>query len=210
MIVVNFKNYKFGKAALELARLIEIYCQKSIIAAPFLDIYEIAKNTSLPIYAQHVDFAEPGNSTGAVIPEILEAAGAKGSIINHSEHPLSLLSIKKTIDRCHEAGLNLIVCVPSLAIARKVKALQPFAIAYEDPQLVSSGKSITYFKAHEVKLFSDLLSGSGILPLCGAGISSSEDVKEAKSLGCVGVLVSSAVANSQHPEKFLKEVSSIF
>jgi triosephosphate isomerase len=46
--------------------------------------------------------------------------------------------------------------------------------------------------------------------LCGAGITSGEDVAAALILGCKGVLVASAVANSQSPEKFLKDVSALF
>jgi len=210
MIVINFKNYKFGKSALELARTIEIYCSKAIVSVPSLDIYEISKNTSLPVFAQHVDYSEPGKSTGTIIPEILEAAGAKGSLLNHSEHPVSFNVIKKTIDRCHDIGLKIIVCVSSLAQVARIKKLQPFAMAFEDPQLIASGKSITYQKTHEVREFAELLRDSGITALCGAGISSSDDVKAALALGCDGVLVASAVADSQHPEKFLKEIAGLF
>lgn len=210
MIIINFKNYKFGKSALELARTIEIYCSKAIVSVPCTDIYEITKNTSLPVFAQHVDSFEPGKSTGALIPEILETAGAKGSLLNHSERPVSFNIIKKTINRCHDLDFKIIVCVSSLSEAKKIKKLQPFGIAFEDPQLIASGKSITYQKTHEVKEFAELLKDSGIVSLCGAGISSSEDVKSALALGCTGVLVASTVANSQYPEKFLKEIAGFF
>ena len=45
-----------------------------------------------------------------------------------------------------------------------------------------------------------------ILPLCGAGISTAEDVKEAYNLGCKGVLISSAIAKSKNPIQLLKQL----
>lgn len=210
MIVVNLKNYKFGKEAIELVRTIEIYCPKAIVAVPIVDIVEVVKNTNVPVYAQHVDYFESGSSTGAILPEIIDSIGARGSLLNHSEHPVSFEAIKKTIDRCHELGLNLIVCTPNITQAKRIKKLQPFAIAFEDPKLISSGKSITYYKSQEIKEFAELFKETQILPLCGAGISSGEDIKEALSLGCKGVLVSSAVANSKNPEKILKYASGLF
>ena len=64
--------------------------------------------------------------------------------------------------------------------------------------------------AEDIRKFIDTLKDTNIIPLCGAGITTGEDVAKALVLGCKGVLVSSAVANSQNPEKFLKEVSSMF
>lgn len=210
MIIINFKNYKFGKEAIELSRTIEIYCPKAIVSVPIVDIAEIVKNTNLTVYAQHVDYNEQGRSTGAVIPEILESAGAKGSLLNHSEHPVKIADIKKTIDRCHNFGLQIIVCISRVSQARKLAKFKPYAIAFEDPQLIATGKPITYYKSREISEFADSLKGTGVTALCGAGISSSEDVKVAKDLGCNGILVSSAIANSKHPEKFLKEAGVIF
>ena len=41
---------------------------------------------------------------------------------------------------------------------------------------------------------------------CGAGISTASDIKEAKKLGCKGVLISSAIAKSRNPEGFLRKI----
>jgi triosephosphate isomerase len=210
MIVINFKNYVFGAKALDLVRKIDIYLPKSIVAVSFVDLVEIVKNTTLPVYAQHVDVHEEGRATGFVIPEAIASAGAKGSLLNHSEHPVKLKDLKKTLDRCHDAGLKVILCVSRLSKVKKFLALHPYALAFEDPAFIATGKSITSHKAHALKEFVSLVKGSLTLPLCGAGISSADDVCEALSFGCKGVLVSSAIAHSNDPEKFLKEVSRLF
>ena len=210
MIVINFKNYKIGKDILDLVHQIEIYYSKAIIAIPTINIKEIAANTSLHVIAQHVDFREAGRGTGYTIPESLVGAGVNMSLLNHSEHKLDIADIKKTLKRCNEVGLKLIICTSSLTEARKLKALNPYAIAFEDKKLVATGKSITEYNAHDVKKFVDILKDSKIIPLCGAGITKGEDVVAALVLGCKGVLVASAVASSQNPEKFLKEIASLF
>lgn len=208
MLVINLKNYKTGNDAIDLIRKIEIYYPKAVIAVPLTEIREAVKIKSSPnlqIFSQHVDFNEPGRGTGYLTPEALMSCGVKGSLLNHSEHKLPLSTIRKTIKRCNELGIKLIICSSSLREVKQLTKLNPYAIAFEDKKLVATGKSITSFKAHEVKKFAELLKDTEILPLCGAGISTGEDVASAMVLGCKGVLVSSAVANSQEPEKFLKE-----
>ncbi|MBS3074229.1 triose-phosphate isomerase [Candidatus Pacearchaeota archaeon] len=213
LVVVNFKNYVSGKDALDLARKVEIYCGNAIVAVPFLDIKEIASQVNLPVYAQHIDYFEQGRSTGYITPESLLNVGVAGSLLNHSEHKLSFTSIKKTIDRCNKLNLKLIVCASTLKDAQKIIGLKPYAIAFEDPKLIATGNSIAKYDSSAVSSFAKMLEGINIIPLCGAGISSAEDVAKAVILGCKGVLVSSAVAHPSVPqegEKFLKEISQLF
>jgi triosephosphate isomerase len=210
MLVVNLKNYVFGAKTLDLVRQIDIYCNKSIIAVPLVDLVNIVGNTTLPVFAQHVDFHEMGRSTGFTTPESLQGSGAAGSLLNHCEHKLKFADLKKTVERCNERGFKLIVCASNLREAQKIKALNPYAIAFEDPELIASGKSVTTHKSESIQKFVNLIKDTNIIPLCGAGITTSDDVKEALRLGCRGVLVSSAIANSQNPEKFLKEAGPLF
>ncbi len=212
LIIINFKNYVFGKDSLNLARTIEIYYNDAIIAVPFLDIKEISSQVNLTIFSQHADFQEAGKSTGFIIPETLARIGAVGTLLNHSEHKLNFSVLKRTIDRCHSAGLKTIVCTSTLKEAQKLLKLKPYAIAFEDSKLISTGKSITKEDSTIVSSFAKLLENTNIIPLCGAGISTADDVARAVVLGCKGVLVSSAVAHPsthQGAEKFLKEVSEL-
>jgi len=210
MIIINFKNYVHGKAALDLARKIEIYYGKAFIAPPPLDIREVSTGVNLDVFSQHVDFQESGKSTGHILPEVVKEAGACGTLLNHSEHKLSLKDLKKTLARCVAIDLKAVVCVSSIKEAQEVVKMNPYAIAFEDSKLISTGNSITEHNPRALKRFVSLLDGTDIVPLCGAGISKGEDVAHALILGCKGVLIASAVANSPHPEKFLKEIADLF
>lgn len=207
MIIINYKNYVSGKKALELSRKIKRYLPKAIVCAPSSDISSISSKTKLKVYAQHVDYQDLGKSTGFDIPEDLKKAGASGSLLNHSEHPVSLKVIEKTIKRCN-GKLKLIVCVKNLNIAKKIlkRRLKPYAIAFEDPKLISSGKSITKYDSKSVSEFSKLVKKTKVIPICGAGISSVDDILEAKELGCKGVLVSSAIAKNKNPSLLLSKI----
>ena len=209
MIVINLKNYVSGASVLDLVKKIEIYYGKAVVAVPAIDLASIVKSTTLPIYAQHIDYQESGRSTGFVMPEQIVAEGAQGTLLNHSEHPISLAEIKLTIKRANEVGLKVIVCAGTLAAVKQLLALHPYAIAFEEKKLIATGKSITEYKTAELQKFVALMKDSESLPLCGAGITSGADVAKALTLGCKGVLVSSIVANSQTPEKFLKEIASL-
>lgn len=209
MIIINFKNYKIGSEGGDLVQKIVLYCNKASVAVPAVDLKEIAKNTTLQVWAQHVDYREKGRGTGYVVPESILTAGAVGSLLNHSEHRLTMTDIKKTVKRCNEVGLKLVICASTLREAQQLKKLNPYAIAFEDKKLVATGKSITTYKSHDVRKFAEILKDSDIIPLCGAGITTGEDVAAAYVLGCKGVLVSSAVANTQGPEQFLKDSCSI-
>ncbi len=208
MIVINFKNYKTGKVALGLARKAEKHLPSAIVCVDFFDVKEISSKTNLKVYAQHVDSSYGNKSTGFVVPEVLKKAGCEGSLLNHSEHRISFDMIEKTIKHAHRIGLKIILCVSNLGEAKKFKFLKPYAMALEDKKLIGSGKSITNYRSDEVEKFAKFLKGSEIKSLCGAGISSVGDVIMARELGCDGVLIASAIANSKKPEKLLKELKN--
>jgi triosephosphate isomerase len=208
MIIINFKNYKRGKDALELARTTFLYANQAIVAVSAPDIKEISNSVGMHVYAQHVDYNEAGKSTGFVIPESLGENGARGTLLNHSEHPLPLDIIKKTVKRCNERNLKVVLCAKNLTQVKQFKSLNPYAIAFEDPKLIASGKSITSQQPAVLVKFVKILADTDIIPLCGAGISSGEDVKKAIELGCKGAIIASAIADAHNPEKILKEISS--
>ena len=52
MIIVNFKNYKTGKAVLALAKKIP---KGTIVAVPTANISSVSAKTKLKVYAQHID-----------------------------------------------------------------------------------------------------------------------------------------------------------
>ena len=209
MIVINFKNYKFGSQALKLAKKIQKYLPQAIIAIPSTEISPIAKKTRLKIYAQHVSPYKKGRATCFDLPQAIKIAGASGTLLNHSEHKISMKEIKEAINICHSLSLKTIVCTSNLQETKKILPMHPYAIAFEDPKLVGSGKSITKYKSKDVAKFSLLLKKTKIISLCGAGISSAKDINQARLLGCNGILISSAIANVKNPSFLLKQIASL-
>ena len=195
MIVINFKNYAFGKKGLKLAKKIGKYLPDAYVAVPATDIKSVVSKTDLKVLAEHVDYFEKGGTTGFVIPEDVKASGAIGTLLNHSEHRLREETIKKTMKRLEEVDLKTILCVESVKEAKKYKKLKPWAMAFEDPELIGTGRSITDYKADEVKNFVKELKRTKIIPLCGAGINKVEDFIVSRDLGCRGVLIASAIVN---------------
>ncbi len=209
MIIINFKNYKTGKEALNLSKQIEKYLPKAIVAVPTIDIELISKKTKLRVFAQHVDIQEGDKTTGFTTLSSIKSAGARGTLINHSEHPQSISNIYKVNIMSKKLNLKTIVCTPSLRNMKFMfnnKKVKQYAIAFEDPKLISTGKSITKYNPKAILQFVKTIKETKIIPLCGAGISTADDVKQAYRLGCKGVLIASAIANSKNPIPLLKQL----
>lgn len=206
MIVINLKNYHAGKEVLRFCKQLQSNLKKVIVCPPLLQLQEVKQNTTLSVFSQVVSSFNKTNTTGHVTLDSLQNIGVAGSIINHSEHRISFNDISVIVREAKKIGVKIIVCVANLREAKKVLALKPWAIAFEDPKLIGSGKSITEYRSKEVKEFALLFRCSSVIPLCGAGISSPEDYKAALDLGCKGVLVASALAKSKKPDMFLKSI----
>src|SRR5207247_9226984 len=89
-IVLNFKTYPeiLGKKGWELAKrfaAVEDDTGASIVLAPpASDLAHLAKLVHIPVFGQHVDAVEPGQTTGWTPPEALLEAGAAGKVIKPS------------------------------------------------------------------------------------------------------------------------------
>lgn len=209
LIIVNFKTYReaTGNRGYRLAKKLESISKNfkgTIAIAPqFVDLKDLAKKTRLPVFAQHVDLVEYGPNTGYVLAESVKQAGCVGTLINHSERPLKMEDIKKTIQICRKNKLITVVCVSTIEKARRVVWFHPNYIAYEVPELISTGRAISKEMPKSVKNFVAIVNriDSKIIPLCGAGISSKKDIEAALKLGTRGVLISKAVVTSKNPEK---------
>jgi len=206
MIVINFKTYRQGQRVRDLVNIIEKYTKNAIVCLGPSNLH-LARSTSVRVFSQHVDYEEKGRSTGFLIPEAIRAEKVKGSLLNHSEHRVSLEGIKKTLKRCKKLNLKIIVCSSSLKEVKEIKKMRPYAIAFEDPDLIGTSKSITEYGSKDVLDFVELLGGTQIIPICGSGINTSEDYLEALGLGCKGILISSAIAKARNPAKLLERIS---
>lgn len=211
MIIINFKTYKeaTGDKAYVLAKKISKISNKNImLAVQATDIFRL-KELKIPLLAQNVSPLDPGKNTGFITPFAIKKAGAQGTLVNHAEHKLKHEQIKNIIKKCKSLKLKTVVCVKNLKEAKEIKKLNPDFIAYEEPKLISTGKSITQFKTKKIKEFSELFKKTRIVPLCGAGISNKKDVEEALKLGLKGVLISSAIVKSKKPDKILKTIIEV-
>jgi len=206
MIIINFKTYRQGQRVKDLVKLVEKYSKNAIVCLGPSDLH-LAQSTRVRVFSQHVDYQEKGMNTGFLIPEAIRSEKVKGSLLNHSEHKVSLEEIKKTLKRCKQLNLKIIVCASSLKEVKEIKKLRPYAIAFEDPRFIGTKKSITKYGLDGVSDFVELLEGTPIIPICGAGINSVDDYLEALGLGCSGILISSAIVNSRNPAKLLEKMS---
>jgi triosephosphate isomerase (TIM) len=211
MVIVNFKTYieSTGKKALELAKQAERASKETgaciIVAPQFADLAKIAEEVEIPVFAQHVDPVKPGNSTGHILLESVKEAGAVGTLINHSERQLRLIDIDAIIALTKEKNLISCVCANNPSVSAAIAAMHPDITSVEPPELIGSGISVSKAKPEiitdTVKLVQKVDAKMTIL--CGAGISTAEDVAIALKLGTKGVLVASGIVKAKDPYSVL-------
>jgi triosephosphate isomerase len=216
LILVNLKTYRegMGRKAVELAKTAErVHNETGVciaVAPQTVDIPPIIKATCIPVFAQHVDPVGYGKYTGHILPEAMAEAGCAGTLISHSERRLELETIKETIDSAKDAELAQVVCVDKISRGRQVAPFSPDAIAIEPPELIGTGTPVSKAKP-------EIVSGSveavhnvdpKIKVLCGAGITSGEDVTASLSLGAEGILVASGVVKAESPYEKILELAN--
>jgi triosephosphate isomerase len=214
IIVLNFKTYResTGEAALRLAEICEDvsrdYSVKIAIAPQVADIHAIHEAVKIPVYAQHVDGVGFGGFTGYVTAASIKAAGASGSLINHSERRLKLAEIEASLEACRSSALRTIICTNNVATTRAAAALEPNYVAVEPPELIGSGipvsKADPDVVRESVDAVKDVAPTVGVL--CGAGITHGEDLKAALDLGSEGVLLASGIIKAKNQRSALEDL----
>jgi len=215
LILVNFKTYleATGKRALELAKIADKVSRETGVcigvAPQFTDIPIIFKEVEIPVFAQHIDPIKPGSHTGQILAEAVKEAGAIGTLINHSERQLVLSDIATVIKRAKEARLTTCVCANNPEVSAAVAALNPDMLAVEPPELIGTGIPVSKAKPEVVTGTIKLVRkiNPNVTILCGAGITSGEDVAAALKLGTKGVLLASGVVKAKDPYKILVEMA---
>lgn len=214
LIVLNFKTYAEGMGA-NAVRMSK-YCEEvskdsgvEIIACPQTpDIYRVACAVKIPVFAQHIDAVGAGSYTGHITAECVKSAGAKGTLINHSEKRLLLSEIDASLQSAKKAELITIICTNNVAVTSAAAALRPDFVAIEPPELIGSGNAVS--KANPEVVTGSIKAVKNINPkvkvLCGAGITTGEDVKAALELGTVGVLLASGVIKAKDPKAALFDI----
>jgi triosephosphate isomerase len=88
IIVLNVKSYEESMG--EKGRGLALACQEvteetgveTAICPQIVDLSWIARYTSVPVLAQHVDSLTPGSQTGWTVLEAVKETGAVGTLVN--------------------------------------------------------------------------------------------------------------------------------
>jgi len=217
VIAINFKTYieATGERALKIAKAAEeVYKETGVtivVASQLADLYRIAQEVEIPVFAQHIDPIKPGSHTGHVLPEAVKEAGAVGTLLNHSENRMILADLEAAIRRAEEVGLMTMVCSNNPKVSAAVAALSPDYVAVEPPELIGTGIPVSKAKPEVITNTVNLVKkiSPKVKVLTGAGISTGEDVKKALELGTVGVLLASGVTKAKDPEKAIRDLVSL-
>jgi len=215
VIVINFKVYREveGSNALEMAKACESVSRDTgvniIACPPMTELAYVARNVKIPVFSQNANPRAPGSSTGWVTPSMIRAAGAAGTLINHSEHKVPIRDIGETVELCKGVELTTIVCADTSASAVQVAAFRPDFIAVEPPELIGGDISVTAANPDIIErtVSSVKAVNKHISVLCGAGIKTGEDVKNALELGADGVLLASGVVKAKDPVSALRDLA---
>lgn len=214
IVIVNFKTYNeaTGENAVKLAHLIfeagEDWGVSVAVAPQAVDIYRIAGRVKIPVLAQHIDPIKPGKNTGWITPESVRAAGAVGTLVNHAEHKISVDQIAGVVERANGIGLSTVACSADMAESRKIAGIGPDIIAVEPPELIGTGISVSKAKPeaviNSVKAVKDV--NPKIKVLCGAGITTGEDVAKSLELGSEGVLLASGIVMAKDQRAAIEDI----
>lgn len=204
-LLVNLKTYRAGTgedavAVAEAARDVADETGARVAVAPQAADLRAVAETGVETFAQHVDGVEYGSNTGATHAGAVAGAGVTGTLLNHSERRLRLAEIDASLNAARDASLETVVCANNPAQSAAAATLGPDAVAVEPPELIGTGTPVS--KA-DPDVITDTVGRvrevADVPVLCGAGITSGDDVEAARELGAEGVLVASGVVKAESP-----------
>jgi len=213
---LNFKCYleATGPKAVQLAKYAQQASEKFgvlvAVAPQAADLRLVSQQVKVPVFAQHIDAIAAGSHTGHLLAESAQEAGASGVIINHSERRLRADVVEDTIARAKGLGLATAVCANTSGIAEAISTLRPDMVAVEPPELIGSGVAVSKAKP---EIITDTVSrirrvNGEVMILCGAGITSGDDVREALRLGTQGVILASGVVKAKNQLAAIEDLAS--
>ena len=214
LVVVNFKTYEtaHGLSAEKLARAMgSLESDARIVAVvsafDLSSVVKIAPN--LEVWTQHLDPIQFGSNTGWLHPDTAIERGAKGTLINHAEHKVSIEHIAMLLDQVPE-NFTVCACAANIEEAEALAALKPSFVAVEPPELIGGEISVTSADPKTVTGTVDAVRNisTDVGILCGAGVKNGSDVSIALELGTSGVLLASGVTKSPNPIGALNDLIS--
>lgn len=206
----SVKNYIYGDAVLEYAKAADAaakeYDVDVLFVSPYTEIRRVRENTDrLIVLAPHMDAIKPGRGIADVLPEALKAAGAQGAVLNHSERPITLNTLRKTIDRANELDLLTFVCADTIAEAQALAQLRPDILNPEPTELIGSGRASDMGYVKEVIRAVKSIAPS-ILVEQAAGVTTPQQVYDFIMAGSEAVGSASGILTSADPYALLNEM----
>jgi len=216
IVILNFKTYQesTGEKSLQLAKISEEVAQETgvniIVAPQHADLFRISSQVEIPVLAQHVDAVDAGGHTGSVLLESIKEAGASGSLINHSEIRMKLADIQNVVEKLNENQMASVLCTNNIETSAAAATLKPTFVAIEPPELIGSGIPVSQAEPEVVEGTVEVIHqiNPDVKVLCGAGISTGEDMQAALDLGSEGVLLASGIVLADDPKKALLDLVS--
>ncbi len=217
IIILNYKTYveSTGKNAVKLSQYVQEASEETginmAIAPQAVDLYPIIEAVDIPVYAQHMDPITPGGHTGSALPEALKETGISGTLINHSEQRLTLADIDAVVEKTKELNLTSVLCTNNVKTSAAAASFNPDYIAIEPPELIGTGIPVSKASPEVVeKTVEEIHKINNNIPvLCGAGISTGEDMKAALELGAEGVLLASGIIKADDQKQALIDLVSL-
>ena len=215
-LIVNCKNYPevLGEGSIRLAlavrRVAEATKVDAVLAPPTPMLGLVASKTGARVFSQTVAARTGDKTTGAILPQAVKAAGAAGTILNHSESRKTPAELSKLVPVLAGMGLEVCLCARTSQEAARLSKLAPAYVAVEPPELIGSGVAVSRAKPGLIEKTVSAVRrmGYGGKILCGAGIVSGEDVRAAVKLGTDGVLVASSVVKAADWEGKVRELAN--
>jgi triosephosphate isomerase len=221
ILILNFKNYHEieGQNGIELARSVQKVSEsfrgsiQLVVAPPQPALSLVIQNVNIPVFAQHLDYAEAGSTTGYFIPEMARSFGAQGSLLNHSEHRIDkLVTVQGLVNRLRSLQMVSVVCARTPSEVSTLARFEPDYIAIEPPELIGSGRAVS---RENPSIVTDSINAAAKMSqnarvICGAGITDANDVSSALKLGAVGILVASGIIKATSWIDKITELASGF
>ncbi|WP_195851545.1 triose-phosphate isomerase [Aerococcus urinae] len=209
--IFNPKSFLYGEELLELAKVADQEAEKHpgisvFLTCPYADLVAVAQATDhIIVSAQHLDGIEPGRGMGKVLPESLQAAGARATFLNHAENPMTIAEIVQAIQRADDLDIITIVCADSMKEAQALATLHPDIILCEPTELIGTGQTsdASYIEStnEAIKAIDD-----NILVMQAAGISTANDVSRTIEMGADGTGCTSGITKADNPKQMLKDM----
>ncbi len=214
VFAINYKAYDtaFNDAAVRIARAASQAASRYsnvriILIVPQVMFFKLRQEYD-DIYIEHADAVELGAHTGYLPAAALRYVGAKGVLVNHSEHKMVYRDIASVVREASSSGVEIMVCADTPGEAAGLAYLRPTYIAIEPPELIGTGVSVSKARPEVITEGVRAVRAVAEVPvLAGAGITYRDDVIKAVELGASGILLASAVMKSKEPEKVIDEFS---